>query len=212
MHYANNEVDRAGTIIKTLKVLIDEINEPKNHAHFLLARGKVLEIAQSFSSAALLYSQSYREDRKNYEALARLAATKIKMGDHVESLSLARELVDLAPKQELHTITGLPITTQAILGDALRVTGDGHGALSAYRQSVKISGGQDQYSIARAASLALEGGDIDLANSLAESMTNKVLVETIEAVTKLAERQHGQPSISSLGSVSVGVLAADIAV
>ena len=207
------ERDRAERILKAVSRLRDELSSDCALFKRYLAAGKVREIAQNFQAAARYYRQAMEDDGNASEPLARLALVLLKMGETREGLNIAEELHERAPSYRFHTITGQPVSTSTVLGDALRLNGEISAAVNAYNQAIEISDGEDLYSVSRLTSLLIDQGDLKRAMEIGDKfMAAKEFGGVWATVDLLRNNPNRLPAIQGVLDNSVGLIAADVAV
>jgi tetratricopeptide (TPR) repeat protein len=132
----------------------------------LFEAGRVWEFTIMPGRALDLYSRALKLDPSHNEAQARLAINLIRAGRKEEGLRVAADLADRAPEFRFKTVKNdLNVSSQTLLGDALRVNGDIDGAIRAYETALELEPG-DAHSAARLAELYLVHGRVGKAADL----------------------------------------------
>lgn len=177
---------RGKRIEKTVKKLVGQTSESKNEAHAVLAAGKIWEIAQAFSAARRDYLKALEIDSELLEAKARLALVELKMGRREEGLEHAKGLTREHGAFGFDNISGNPISSMTVLGDALRINGDGDGAIQAYRAALEVSD-KDGYSAMRLVELLVDGNLTREAAKVAEKYAELPELASLSATIRLLD-------------------------
>ncbi|MBX7554404.1 hypothetical protein K1Y78_42335 [Streptomyces sp. tea 10] len=148
----------AQELIAAEKRLLAVLTGDHSPAETAVACGKIHDIAGDHQVAEGFYREALRHSPESLEALARLVIVTLTRGDLAEGLALARQLEEANADFVFETITGKPVTTMTVLGDALRLNGELSRAKSAYETSVRLTQGKDRHSLAHLADALLQRG------------------------------------------------------
>jgi len=177
------QVSSLGTVARDAMSLA---TASRDTAPGLFSAGRIWELANVPRLAADMYERALRLDPNFNEAAARLAFARIRTGRAKEALELANDLATRAPDFQFKTITGsLTISSQTVLGDALRANGSKRPAIKAYEAAVQLVPG-DSYSIGRLAELYLDQGRIAAAVRLEPNLDAKYF-SGIKSALRLAQ-------------------------
>lgn len=203
----------AKKIVATLKQLSETLGRSDCLATQMIARGKIREIAQQYQQAAISYQEALRHSPTDLEALARLSLVRLKTGEINEGLTLARSLVAKDSNLIFNTITGLTISSMAVLGDALRLNGEVSSAAESYEKSIRLSEGKDVYSAARYAAIKVEEGDLNAATATIKGFDQSAAeLSGISATVELLRNDPGKlPAINGILDNAISLIAADMA-